>query len=402
MRAGHGVGVALMMLSWCVSSYGAASVDVGPQTGACTQPGWPAGIVELVRHDARVYSMWVNGRETFYYDADPDQMRKLIALFSASRMRDHRLQIKFGTKTTQSFNGDRIPYNVMLAVEGMSVWAKSQPDESRDTHEPAMTIYVDPAKDSAVLSYIQALSNITIHMETAAWPFEEKASQSTREVWCARVQFDDATPATDLEHGVHTKVTLWEQGFEEGILLGYVCGDGVFCAGFSEQELAALKSGASWLTLTTGNWTTDAKKDDPRLDPEDLARDPQDAGTVSIPNPAFYYGRLLFEDGSPALLDPAPGPHAKIQVNFPYAGSAHLDSEGYFRVYFTPEQYEAVRMEKVHRNIYIPSYEQRGSASALYTFPAADLSQDKSKAGVVRIPRPKEMIRGPGSPLRSS
>jgi hypothetical protein len=151
-----------------------------------------------------------------------------------------------------------------------------------------------------------------------------------------------------------------------------------------------LKAGKSRLTLTTGNWLTEAKRDDPKLDAEKLSLDEKTVQTVTIAKPEYYYGRILFEDGSPPILVPAPWPGAGIGIDFPYAGPVHLDSEGYFKVYFTKEQYENLKTGKVGmgKNIYIPSYESQGSSTALYEFPASKLSRDKERAGVVKIPIP--------------
>ena len=43
----------------------------------------------------------------------------------------------------------------------------------------------------------------------------------------------------------------------------------------------------------------------------------------------------------------------------------------------------------MRKNIYIPDYLEQGRSTARVAFPASLLSQDKAKAGVVKIPRPK-------------
>ncbi len=110
---------------------------------------------------------------------------------------------------------------------------------------------------------------------------------------------------------------------------------------------------------------------------------------VIIRSPKFYYGRILFEDGSPPVIVPEPWPGAKIMVDFSYAGSPQINSQGYFKVFFTKEQYEKAKAQKVRKNIYIPNYNEKGSSTARFAFPVALLSQDKTNAGVVKIPRPK-------------
>jgi hypothetical protein len=76
-------------------------------------------------------------------------------------------------------------------------------------------------------------------------------------------------------------------------------------------------------------------------------------------------------------------------VSLPSAGIAFPDSEGYFQVTLSAEQLERLLAEKPGRNIYVPHSSERGRSTATMTYPANLLSQDKSKAGVVRIPRPE-------------
>jgi hypothetical protein len=93
-----------------------------------------------------------------------------------------------------------------------------------------------------------------------------------RQVWHGEVQFEDGQPATDLEHGVSTTITLWEKDSPDGFPLDKVTIKGFFQGVFSEEEMAALKEGRNWLTMTVGNWAVKAKKDDPRFDTAKLMR----------------------------------------------------------------------------------------------------------------------------------
>jgi hypothetical protein len=140
-----------------------------------------------------------------------------------------------------------------------------------------------------------------------------------------------------------------------------------------------LKEGKSWLTMTVANYATGARKDDPRLSVEKLSLDKQAVQPVAIAKPEFYYGRILSEDGSP--------PGARIRVNFPYTSSVYLDSEGYFKVYFTAEQYEKLKAREVEPNIGIPGYDETGRQiiSFHFEFSASRLSRDKAHASVVKI-----------------
>ena len=384
--------IVLAILSCPRVSHGMAEERVGSDSlngqPTIAQPGWPIGIIELLRHDSRVYSRWVNGNESFYFNASPDELNALIRFFSQTRMRDHELWLKAGTQQAKSFDGDRIDYNVKLHVlDGFAMW-ETRKNEDADTYEPTLTIFLDPSDQQTSWEQIALPPNIIVNNEVPDCPLEGKATKPERRVWYAQVQFDDATPAADFEHGVSTQVTLWQKGNEARINLGAVNREGDFHAAFSDQEIQDLRIGNSWLTLTVSNWSTEPKKNHPRLGAEKLTFDPQTVQPVKLTKPSFYYGRILFEDSSPPILDPMPWPGARIWVDFPYAGSAFIDPEGYFRVYFTQEQYEKLKAEKARENIYMPSYEERNTSRARFTFPASQLSQNKEQAGVVKISKP--------------
>ena len=111
-------------------------------------------------------------------------------------------------------------------------------------------------------------------------------------------------------------------------------------------------------------------------------------GKVKIDKPKFYHGRILFEDGSAPILDPVLWQGAKIRVLFPSMGSVSTDSDGYFGVYFTLEQYELLKTTKGKGHIAIPNYAGGNSGTARFVFPVSKLSLETKEAGVVKIPRP--------------
>ena len=88
------------------------------------------------------------------------------------------------------------------------------------------------------------------------------------------------------------------------------------------------------------------------------------------------------------MLEPVPWPGAEIRINFPYASPSGIDTDGYFKVFFTADQFEELKTKKARRNIYVPSYEKRGRSTARFIYPAAKLSVNKDDAFVVKIPNP--------------
>ena len=348
------------------------------------QQDWPKDIVEVVRHPSRVYSLWINGTEDFYFQATPAEVNELAALFAKARMRDHEVRIEAGTNTVKAIGGATFDYNVRLHIPGGWAQAEARGKEMEGTLEPVLTIY--SGEDRSLLQQLKLPDQAIVECNIAGVNLKSKQTKPKRQTWYGAVQFDDGQPAADFEHGVSTYITLWEKDSPDGIRLGTVSIKGFFQAVFSEDELAALKQGRSWLTMTVGNYASVAKKDDPRFPADKLARDSERATPQRVAGPTYYYGRILFEDGTPAVLDPKLWRGANIRVDFSFNGPAGLDSEGYFKVTFTPEQLAQLKTQKPRKNIYIPVDEQR--SATMETFPADMLSTDKAKAGVVRIPKP--------------
>lgn len=111
-----------------------------------------------------------------------------------------------------------------------------------------------------------------------------------------------------------------------------------------------------------------------------------------------WYGRILFHDGEPAVVKPAPWPGAATMVFLAEDDRTMgerigpLDDEGYFRVYLSQEQYEKLRSAKAWFQVHLPEgYDPvtRSRRMRQETVLAVDLlARDKTRAGVARIVRP--------------
>ncbi|MGB0582328.1 MAG: hypothetical protein ACPGVU_21760 [Limisphaerales bacterium] len=360
-----------------VSAHGMATSRVGPDSlhGRPTveQGDWPKGIVAIPRHESRVFSVWVNGNENFYFKANLRDINEMIALFSLARMRDHELILKQGTPKDAAFMKQSHAYNVNLQIlAGISLgYVRGKEIKEAKTHEPKLTIHLTPKQATDWAGKINIPENIILSSEFDAFKSSRKRPQ--RNTWFTEVQFDNGKPAVDFSKNVQTRVSLWTQDSKQPIYLGGVSYKGEFHAPFSDEELAQLATGGAWLTMTTGNWSTAVKPDHPRLKVTDLYLNRDQVKAIQINRPGFLHGRLLFDDGKPPVLNPKPWPGARIKINFSYAGPVNPDTNGYFQIYFTPEQLEQLKGRQTRRNIYVP---------------LAQKGRSKAKAGVVKIPRP--------------
>jgi len=371
-----------------------ATEQIGPDPPgrpSAAQPGWPKGIVDLARHPSRVYSLWVNGNEQFYFRAVPRDIAELLALFGEVRIRDQEIRLVAGTGRVSSFNHQEFEYNVALqVVTGIALaYTEDQSEKGKSGDlplEPRLTIYC--GEDDALLRQLHWPVNAIIDCRVPGAEVQSPHFRPHRSSNYGQLEFADGSPAEGFVRNVVTRITLWEQGIETGISVAEANNQGRFVVRLSTQEMADLEAGKTWLTVTIGNWLTDPRPSDRRFPVELLAPSRDQTRPLAVGGAHCYYGRLLFEDGGPPVLKPEPWPGAQIMIDFPYAGSCEPDAEGYFQVVLTPQQFEELQRRKPYRNVYIPSYTEQGTSTARFVYPPELLAETKPKAGLLKIPRP--------------
>ncbi len=114
---------------------------------------------------------------------------------------------------------------------------------------------------------------------------------------------------------------------------------------------------------------------------------------IAVPSKYVLYGRVLFEDGAPAVIKPSPWPNAKTRISLPYGriqmrGLAELDEEGYFKIHLSEREYEQIKSGEKQLSINIPTT-QKGESTTVGQFPFKLLSEDRNQAGVVKVERPE-------------
>jgi len=126
---------------------------------------------------------------------------------------------------------------------------------------------------------------------------------------------------------------------------------------------------------------------------------------VTIRANKLYYGRILFEDGSPVVIKPEPWPGAKTRIELmgedgtskPRVGD--IDDEGYFTIYLSQKQLQQLQSGKAWFEVLIP-YTDKKAYHGEDVFAYDLLATDKSKAGVARIARPERKLSSlVGKPL---
>ena len=113
---------------------------------------------------------------------------------------------------------------------------------------------------------------------------------------------------------------------------------------------------------------------------------------LKVTSKGILSGRILFRDGSPAVIKPTPWPGAKTSILLTMGmgrarGIAEVDDEGYFAVNLSSRELEMLKSGSSRLIINVPTNEEHRSKS-MGDFPFEKLSADKSKAGILKIERP--------------
>jgi hypothetical protein len=129
--------------------------------------------------------------------------------------------------------------------------------------------------------------------------------------WYGRVLFDDGTAA--VLPGLTTQIFEWSKRSDEGYEIARVDEEGYFTARFSDDALKRLKSEEVWLTVNvTKSPRMFSKVQKERFPFSLMSIDKEKAGALKITSPVFYHGRVLYEDGKPAIPPSVPWSGAKV------------------------------------------------------------------------------------------
>jgi beta-lactamase regulating signal transducer with metallopeptidase domain len=207
---------------------------------------------------------------------------------------------------------------------------------------------------------------------------------------------------TDAGDKYEAKAKAWDQPDEKSYTdtcyeVSFVTKDGSF-------ELGGLPAGAVrvWVIPFEGRRYEHADLKDATLAAGQTA-----TMDFQLTGKDVLYGRVLFEDGTPAVLRPAPWRGAGTRI-MPSRGRAkrapavsEVDAQGYFAIYLDQAERERFASDQIQLSISLPS-SQEHRFETVGQFPADKLSPDKSQAGVVRIKRPESATPVPAEKPRAS
>jgi type II secretory pathway component GspD/PulD (secretin)/beta-lactamase regulating signal transducer with metallopeptidase domain len=112
---------------------------------------------------------------------------------------------------------------------------------------------------------------------------------------------------------------------------------------------------------------------------------------IELVGKSVFYGRVLFEDGTPAVITPAPWREAATRILMPSGGRtrglADVEADGYFTLDLDDSETEALALGNSRLQISVPTDQER-RANNVGEFPYEKLAKDRSKAGTVTVKRP--------------
>jgi hypothetical protein len=174
--------LALVWIGICSGCFGLGSDREGPVVNDARYPGWASGLVNVVRHESRVYSFWVNAVDNFFFDAETEQIQELIDLYSRVRLRDHVIRIVNEGGQIQSFHGKKFDCTVQLHVlSGFALYKSGKKlQSSHDTFEPVLTVFLGGLNIADFLEKVEISGHVIVRNEISGAPLVEGRERPER------------------------------------------------------------------------------------------------------------------------------------------------------------------------------------------------------------------------------
>ena len=257
---------------------------------------------------------------------------------------------------------------------------------SQDRGQP---LSLEPGRHeiAASLRVVKGQQTITV-TSNAATVWVRGPGQPELRLYYGRIRSQQSDVGEARRKGLSTVIVRWDRGVPKGRRIAEAGDEGLCVVPIDDADIDRFRAGDSWLTvhLTKVPWDLGDPNDEP-FPFTKLSTDRSKAGTVVIGGPAKYWGRVLFDNGNPAILDPPPWPGAKVHIDI-MAGQNELDAGGYFFVLYGDTEYAKAVERDVKFNIYMPVVDDPGSGRSVAKFRAEALSKDKTRAGVVKVYKP--------------
>jgi hypothetical protein len=110
-------------------------------------PEWPNGIEVLIKLSSRVYSVWVNGDEKFYYEGDVQAVNSFLKSFAAIKIPVHQIVVDNEWLAVKKLSGENVRYDWMLSVPSGIYRAHVIKEKGADANEQYPSVHISASND---------------------------------------------------------------------------------------------------------------------------------------------------------------------------------------------------------------------------------------------------------------
>jgi hypothetical protein len=118
----------------------ALATEIFGNSPVVKQPEWAEGILDVVNLESRVYSVWINGNEKFFYSGNRQALNQALRRFASVKDDVCQLILLPGPGTTQSLHGKKIDFDWQLHVPSGIYKAVAKKSHA------VMTVFINAAK----------------------------------------------------------------------------------------------------------------------------------------------------------------------------------------------------------------------------------------------------------------
>ncbi len=104
---------------------------------------WP-GIIPVLEDSHRVYSVWVNGNERFFYRGDTSALNETLEAFAAIEAPVHEMVLRPGPAIAGAIDGKEVPHDWVLHIMGgrSEDFYRAEKDTQVFDKYPTLTVFV--------------------------------------------------------------------------------------------------------------------------------------------------------------------------------------------------------------------------------------------------------------------
>jgi hypothetical protein len=139
------------------------------------------GIMPVINDKARVYTVWCNGSESFYYKGGVKELNDALQHFAKVEVKHHVVVLRPGPATAVSFDKETIAFDWEMHVMGGIArrFATDKPDDLDSQKDPVLTIHVTDRID---LSKLKLPKGVTLKSAPARSDAGKKNTAASKKI----------------------------------------------------------------------------------------------------------------------------------------------------------------------------------------------------------------------------